>query len=122
MYNKSNWGDGVIMYIPSFLFEPEDASFFKSEGVFMGEAIHKKSGLKYFKINERKLDKLIDLVYSNSLFGDKDKSDAEFDIRTLSSIFTSIVSEDSNKDIIVNSILSYYKINPHNAKLLMTLI
>ena len=110
------------MFIPDFVFEIEDIEALKSGGLFMGEYPHKKSGIVFFKINESRFNQLIDMIYGNPMFGDKDKSDIEFDLRILSHIFTDIISGKVPKEILILGIIGYRQINPNNAKLLMTLI
>jgi len=110
------------MFIPDFLFEPEDISILKDENIFMGEYIHKGSGLIYFKINTQRFNRLVDILYANSMFSDKDKSDVEFDIRILIKLFTEILIDKTDRKNTLLGIIGYHQINPNNAKILMTLI
>lgn len=110
------------MYIPAFLFESEDISALKDERVFLGELTHKKSGFKYFKLDLSRFNRLIDIMYSNGIFEDEDKSDLEFSIRALALIFTNIIDGEYQRDIMLSNILQYSRISKNNAKLLMTMI
>jgi len=110
------------MLIPDFIFEPEDIEYLKEEDIFMGEYPHKKSGTTYFKLNEYRFDRLIDIIYDNPMFKDKDKTDIEFDLRILSHLFTDLVSGAVSKELLILGIIGYNQINPNNAKVLMTLI
>lgn len=109
------------MYLPDFLFEDEDIDYLKNEEIFLTSFIDKTSDMVYFKINTRKLNELIDLLYRNSSMNDRDRSDIEFDIRTVANIYTAIINKANRLDLL-NSILSYHKINPMNAKRLMTCV
>lgn len=109
------------MYLPDFLFEDEDIDYLRNEGIFLTSFVEKNTDTVYFKINVRKLNELIDLLYRNISIDDKDRSDVEFDIRTVANIFTAIINK-ANRMEIVNSILSYHRINPMNAKRLLTCV
>lgn len=110
------------MFIPSIVFEEEDINFLESNDIFMGKYTIKRNDVDYYKINHRKLHKLIDIVYDNNLFGNKDKTEAEFDLRLLVSIFTDIIEGSVPKDSIRLNIIGYYQINRNNAKFLMSII
>lgn len=109
------------MFLPSFIFEEEDLPSLRSEGILLSELYDKVRGVKYYKLNVRRLNDLIELIYNNGMFSDWDKADVEFNLRTTANIFTSIVN---NSDVLslTQAILAYYKINPYNAKVLMTYI
>lgn len=109
------------MFLPAFILEDEDIDTMKSEGIFLGEYIDKITGTRYFKLNSRKFQQLIDLIYDNGLISDKDKSSIEFDFRVATHIFTSIILKENRLEI-VSAILDYYKINSTNAKALMSIV
>lgn len=109
------------MFIPEFLFEEEDIINLKRNKIFLNEYIDKNTNHRYFKINNKKFNELIDLLYNNKILGDYDKSEIEFNLRIVMSIFTGIIQR---RDFIelTSSILNYYNVNPENSKKLMSLI
>lgn len=109
------------MFIPEFLFEEEDIHYLKSHSIFLNEYRDKLSGHRYFKINNKKFNDLIDLLYDNKVLGDYDKSQIEFNLRVVMSIFTGILQKRDFLEL-TGSILNYYEINPENTKKLMSLI
>lgn len=109
------------MFIPEFLFEEEDIFYLKKNKIFLNEYIDKFNGGIYFKINNKKLNNLIDLLYENKILGDYDKSEIEFNLKIVMHIFTGIIQKRDFLDL-TNSILSYHRINPGNSKKLMSLI
>ena len=64
---------------------------------------------------------MIDLLYDNKILGDYDKSEIEFNLRIVMSIFTGIIQRRDFVEL-TNSILNYYNVNPENSKKLMSLI
>lgn len=109
------------MFLPEFIFEEEDIEYLRREEVFLSSFVDKNTDTSYFKINTRKLNELISILYSNMSIGDKDRSDIEFEIRTVANIYTSIINKSNRLDIL-NAILSYHRINPLNAKRLLTCV
>ena len=107
------------MFFPEIILEEEDIRYLLQEDVFQGRLLDKESGTNYYRLNPRKFDSLIDIVYDSNLFGDSDKNVIEFNLRTVVSIFTSIIQRKSRLEI-TNAILSYYPINKENAMTLMT--
>lgn len=112
------------MIIPEFMFEEEDIQYLKNNNYFKGEKLHSKSKTRYFVLDRNGTRELIDKLYDT--YGIEDKNRIEFDLRTVSNIFYSIViGLESGKDSISSitaAIVSYYKINPLNAHKLMELL
>lgn len=108
------------MYLPDFIFEREDIRDLKSKGIFTGEYPDKLNNFIYYRLSPIKFKELLNIIYNNYRFDEKDIQDVEFDLRTVASIFTAIVNKE-NPLLVTNMILQYYHINKLNARKLMSL-
>jgi hypothetical protein len=107
------------MFLPDFIFEPEDIEVFKRKNIFTGEYQDKLNNFTYYRLSPIKFKELLDIIYTNYKFDDKDIQDVEFDLRTVGNIFSAIVNKENHLTI-TSMILQYYSINKQNAQKLLS--
>lgn len=110
------------MYLPDFLFEKEDIKVLKENNIFLRDYTDKINGNVYFKINNVKLNELIDFIYSNKNFNSVDKTNIEFKFRVIAEIYTAMIDNTHDSLLLTSMILNLYNIDSGTAKKLMSLL